>query len=198
MLYYFYLIAANFLQCVEGLQEVLSVTSDPEHVVLRYKDINVRVLKALQDPRAFGQQWTNKQVTRFLSECRDDIRFNFEAVDILIRAGLINLPQYDVYLAQCIDNGMNYMAVTLAVQIIQLFLIEDRSNQYVTESDLANTIEMLVKIATHTRQPPEGLANVIELLRQGHDQNVFFGDRAPAGPSVHIHNSILQVCYFFK
>ncbi|XP_031355964.1 CCR4-NOT transcription complex subunit 1 [Photinus pyralis] len=181
-------------KCVEGLQDgLMSVANDPDHVLHRYKEIYVRVLKTMQDPRAFGQQWTNKQVTRFLTECRDDLRYNLDAVDTLIRAGLVNLPQYDVALTQLMDNGLNYVAVNFATQLIPLFLIEERTNQNVTENDLPNTIEMLVKLATHTRQPPEGLANVIELLRQHHDQTTFFGDRAPHGPSIHIHNGILQV-----
>ncbi|XP_018332618.1 CCR4-NOT transcription complex subunit 1 [Agrilus planipennis] len=186
--------AVNLIQkCVEGLQDaLLSVSSDPEPVVLRYKEIYIRVLKALQDPRAFGQQWVNKQVTRFLTECREDLRYNLDAVNTLIQAGLVNLPQYDLALAHCLENGLNYMAVTFAMQLMQVFLIEDRNNQFVTESDFINTIDMLAKIATHTRQPPEGLANVIDLLRQNHDQAGFFGERAAAGPTVHIHNGILQ------
>lgn len=84
-----------------GLQDgLMSPPTDADHVVIRYKDIYIRVLKALQDPRAFNQQWTNKQVTRFLTECRDDLRYNLDAVDTLIRAGLVNLPQYDMSLAQ--------------------------------------------------------------------------------------------------
>lgn len=141
----------------------------------------------------YGQQWTTKQVTRFLSDCREDLRYNIDALDTLIRAGLVNLPQYDLALAQLMENGINYMAVNFAMQLVQLFLIEDRSNQFVSETDFGNTIEMLAKIQTHTRQPPEGLSNVIDMLRQNHEQSAFFGDRAPAGPTVHIHNGILQV-----
>lgn len=68
-----------------------------------------------------------------------------------------------------------------------------RSGQFVAESDLCNTVEVLAKIQTHTRQPPEGLGSIIDLLRQTHD-TPFFGDRAPIGPTVHIHTGILQVC----
>lgn len=175
----------------------MSVSSDSDPVVIRFKDIIVRILKSLQDPRLYGIQWTIKQVTRFLTDCRDDLRYNVDALDTLIRAGLVNLPQYDIALAQLMENGLNFMAVNFAMQIVQLFLIEDRSNQYVTEVDFCNTIEMLAKIQTHTRQPPEGLSNVIDMLRQNHDQTAFFGDRAPAGPTVHIHNGILQVCSNF-
>lgn len=179
---------------MEGLQDgLLSMANDPEHVVIRYKEIFVRVLKSMQDPRAFGQHWTNKHVTRFLTECREDLRYNFDAVDTLIRAGLINVPQYDCALAQCIDSGPNYIAIAFATQLVQLYLVEDRLTQFVSESDFTNTIEMLVKIATHTRSPPDGLTSLIEMLRQNHDQVGFLGDRTANGPCVHIHNGILQV-----
>lgn len=54
-------------QAVEGMLDGLtSVPNDPE-LMIRYRDIHLRVLKALQDPRAYGVQWTNKQVTRCVS-----------------------------------------------------------------------------------------------------------------------------------
>jgi hypothetical protein len=56
-----------FLQAVEGILDCLtSMPNDPE-LMMRYRDIHLRVLKALQDPRAYGMQWTNKQVTRYVS-----------------------------------------------------------------------------------------------------------------------------------
>ena len=52
------------LQAVEGLLDgLVSVPSDPE-LMLRYRDCHLLVLKGLQDHRAYGSQWTNKQVTR--------------------------------------------------------------------------------------------------------------------------------------
>jgi CCR4-NOT transcription complex subunit 1 len=54
-------------QAVEGMLDCLtSMPNDPE-LMIRYRDIHLRVLKALQDPRAYGMQWTNKQVTRYVS-----------------------------------------------------------------------------------------------------------------------------------
>jgi CCR4-NOT transcription complex subunit 1 len=51
-------------QAVEGILDGSpSMATDPE-LMIRYRDIHLRVLKALQDPRAYGMQWTNKQVTR--------------------------------------------------------------------------------------------------------------------------------------
>lgn len=182
-------------KCVETLQDgLMSVPSDSEPVIIRFKDIIIRILKSIQDPRIYSQQWVNKQITRFLTDCRDDLRYCVDAVETLIRAGLVNIPQYDVALTQLMDNGLNYMAVNFSMQLVQLFLIEDRQSQIITETDFCNTIEMLAKIQTHTRQPPEGLSNVMDMLRQNYDQTTaFFGDRASAGPTVHIHNGILQV-----
>jgi CCR4-NOT transcription complex subunit 1 len=177
---------------VEILQDTLVPSLSDDPVVMRFKEIIVRILKSFQDPRIFGQQWTNKLVTRLLTDCREDYRYNLEAVDTLIRSGLVHVPQYDMALAQCMENGVNYMGVNFAMQLVQLYLIDERSNQFVTDNDLCNTIEMLAKIQTHTRQPPEGLGNIIDILRQN-PETPFFGDRAPVGPTVHIHNGILQV-----
>lgn len=55
-----------YFQAVEGILDGLpSMANDPE-LVIRHRDIHLRVLKALQDPRAYGMQWTNKQVTRYV------------------------------------------------------------------------------------------------------------------------------------
>ncbi|KAL1517994.1 hypothetical protein ABEB36_001684 [Hypothenemus hampei] len=179
-------------KCIESLQDCLVPTlSDTDPVVLRFKDFNVKILKTLQG--IFSQQWVSKLVTRYLTDCRDEQqRYNIDAVDTLIKSGLVNVPQYDVSLAQCLENGLNYMGVSFAMQLIEHYLISDRSGQFLTESDLANTIDVLAKIQSHTRQPPEGLSSMIEILRQNHE-NSFFGDRIPVGPSVHIQSGISQV-----
>lgn len=62
-------------------------------MAMRYREIHIRVLKALQDPRMYGVQWTNKHIARCLMECREELRYNLEAVDCLIRAGLVHVPQ---------------------------------------------------------------------------------------------------------
>ncbi|CAB0005984.1 unnamed protein product [Nesidiocoris tenuis] len=48
---------------VESLLELVSTAADSD-VALRHKELYLRVLKTLQDPRAYGLQWTNKQITR--------------------------------------------------------------------------------------------------------------------------------------
>ncbi|XP_035741230.1 CCR4-NOT transcription complex subunit 1-like isoform X2 [Vespa mandarinia] len=183
-------------KAVEGLLDGPTISSGvtDSEIVLRYRELHLRILKCLQDPRAYGMQWTNKHVTRFLTECREDFRYNFEAVDCLIRSHLISLPQYDLALAQAMDAS-NAMATAFAMQLVQLYLIDERQTTHVTESDLFHTIEILVRIAHH-RAPPEGiplfrLTSLIESLRANHDPAVL-ADRAPAGPTAHIHSGILQ------
>lgn len=190
------------------------IPNDPE-LVLRYKDMHLRIVKALQDPRGFGVQWTNKQITRCLIDCREEYKYNLEAVDTLIRAHLIHLPQYDLALAHSMENGINYVAVAFCMQLLQHYLVEERGTSGVTESDMLNTIEVLVRIASHHRQPPEGLTNLIDMLRANHDQsqnsNNMVVERTPGaqtslnsglphfslnantGPAVHIHSGIHQV-----
>lgn len=154
-------------------------------VTARYRECHVLVLKALQDQRAYGSQWTNKHVTRCLVEHRDEYKYNVEAVDLLIRTHLVNLQQYDIHLAQVeishsvvislcdvtqakrsfniifslqsMENGLNYMAVAFAMQLARLYLLEEKQGSPVTESDLYNTVETLVRINTHTQgTAPEG------------------------------------------
>ena len=56
--------AIGLLQkAVEGLLEGLAAfPNDPE--IIRFRDAHLMVLKGLQDTRAFGQQWVNRQVTK--------------------------------------------------------------------------------------------------------------------------------------
>ncbi|XP_066592088.1 CCR4-NOT transcription complex subunit 1 isoform X2 [Prorops nasuta] len=183
-------------KAVEGLLDGSTISSGvaDSELILRYRDLHLRILKCLQDPRAYGMQWTNKHVTRCLSECREEFRFNFEAVDCLLRSHLINLQQYDMALAQAMDAG-NAMATAFAMQLVQLYLIDERQTTHVNESNLFHTIEILARM-THHRQPPEGislfrLTTLIDSLRANHDP-ALLADRTPAGPTAHIHSGIQQ------
>lgn len=41
-----------------------------------------------------------KMLHRCLIECRDEYKYNVEAVELLIRNHLVNMQQYDLHLAQ--------------------------------------------------------------------------------------------------
>lgn len=157
------------------------------------RDLYMRVLKLLEEPRVFGRAWTAAQVTRALNECRDDIKYNVDAVDLLIKAHLVNLQQYDVDLVHQMDNGNNYMAVNFAMQMVQMYLIDNRNNVHVTEADLYHTTEALHRLAEHPRiSPPEGLPALIEMLRLNKDPTTYLGEHSPLGPTAHIHSGIHQ------
>ncbi|XP_039763279.1 CCR4-NOT transcription complex subunit 1 isoform X3 [Pararge aegeria] len=184
-------------RAVEGLLDghIVQSGASAEHVELmtRYRDIHLRVLKLLEDNRVYGHVWTTKQITYCVTECRDELKYNLEAIDCLVRNHLINLPQYDLALAQLMDNGNNYVAVSFAMQLVQLYLVDDRNDIYATESDLYHCTDTLVRLTAQTRPPPEGLTTLIETIRINQDPSSFLGERSPLGPTSHIHSGILQV-----
>lgn len=57
------------------------------------------------------------------------------------------------------ENGLNYMAVAFAMQLVKILLVDERSVAHVTEADLFHTIETLMRINAHSRgNAPEGWA----------------------------------------
>ncbi|XP_072242747.1 CCR4-NOT transcription complex subunit 1 isoform X1 [Leuresthes tenuis] len=181
--------ALGLLQkAVEGL---LDATSGADaDLLLRYRECHLLVLKALQDGRAYGPQWCNKQITRCLIECRDEYKYNVEAVELLIRNHLVNMQQYDVHLAQSMENGLHYMAVAFAMQLVKLLLVDERSVSHVTEADLFQTIEALMRICAHSRaNAPEGLPQLMDVVRSNYEAMM---DRAHGGPNFMMHSGISQ------
>ncbi|XP_014349155.1 CCR4-NOT transcription complex subunit 1 isoform X3 [Latimeria chalumnae] len=181
--------ALGLLQkAVEGL---LDATSGADaDLLLRYRECHLLVLKALQDGRAYGSQWCNKQITRCLIECRDEYKYNVEAVDLLIRNHLVNMQQYDLHLAQSMENGLNYMAVAFAMQLVKILLVDERSVGHITEADLFHTIETLMRINAHSRgNAPEGLPQLMEVVRSNYEAMI---DRAHGGPNFMMHSGISQ------
>jgi CCR4-NOT transcription complex subunit 1 len=177
-------------KAVENLLEGLTVNVQAEPDMLaRFRDANLLVLKALGDPRAFGPTWTNRQVTVALVEAREEIRWNIDAVDILIRSTLVNLFEYDKFLAACLE-GNNPQALSFAMILAKIYLIDDRSNAQLIESDLFGTLEMLVQISNNSRNPPEGLVQLVDMIkinceRMEHNLQM-------SGPTSQLHSGIAQ------
>ena len=70
---------------------------------------------------------------RCLIDSREDHRYNIEAVDLLIRSSLVIMAQYDIFLVQLMENGLNMIAITFAMQLVQRYCIDDKINSHVTE-----------------------------------------------------------------
>merc|ERR1719273_2520944 len=125
-------------KAVESLLEGLTpgLQTEPE-MLARFRDANILVLRALADQRAYGPNWTNRQVTMALVEARDDIKWNIDAVDSLIRSSLLNLFEYDKYLAAAMETERNPGVINFAMMLVKIYLIDDRSNANIIESDLS-------------------------------------------------------------
>ncbi|KAK8770607.1 hypothetical protein V5799_012928 [Amblyomma americanum] len=178
---------------VESMAEGLShsLGADPETAV-RFRDAHLAVLKTLAE--GYGHPWAAKHITRFLLELREEIRWNVDVVDPLLRSGLLVLATFDLHLAQSMENGMNFPAVDFAKQLVRLYFSEARHGDYnLSESDLCNTLETLVRINAHSRQPQEGLSQVMEMLRSGSGGGaVEYGGVPSSGPMSMMHSGISQ------
>lgn len=176
---------------LEGLTPNLPVETEN---LARYRDANLLVLRALSDPRAFGPNWTGRQVTLALIESRDDIRYNLDAVDILIRSGLVSLLDYDKHLGSVLQNGENAIATAFAMHLCKIYLIDDRSNAHIIESDLFGTIEVLQKIANTSNRPPDGIVNLMEMIKMSSER--LEENLSMSGPTAQLHSGIQQAREF--
>ena len=134
---------------LEGLTPGLQI--EPE-MLARFRDANIIVLRALADQRAYGPNWTGRQVTMAIVDAREDIKWNIDAIDALIRSNLVNLFEYDKYLAACMDNGTTSV-IQFAMMLVKIYLIDDMSNAHIIERDLFVTIKVLSKIFNCGRTP---------------------------------------------
>lgn len=175
-------------KAVEGLLEGVAPLATDAELSLRYRDCHLIVLRGLQDPRGYGPMWTARHVTKFVCDCPPDLKFNVDAIDILIRSHLINMREFDLHLVQCIDNGHNLQALHFAIQLAK-YVSDEKHSPHVTENDLYHTIEALTRIA-HSRQNNEGLSSLLEASHNGPpSQSVGGGhhemgdNKAPGGPT---------------
>ena len=126
-------------------------------------------------------------------ECREEYRYNVEAIETLIRHHLVHVAQYDLHLAAGMENGLNYTAASFAMQLLQRFCVDDKASLEVI-NEFTNTIEMLARIAAHSRQAPEGLTTLIETIRQRTDSSLL--ERGPTGAASMMHSGINQAREF--
>lgn len=126
----------------------LLVSSESE-LNVRFRAGHMTLLKALQDPKACGPAWTAKCITRFICECREEYRWNVEAVEILIRSRLVVMKDFDSYLTQSINNSSNYTVASFALQLIGKFLNDPQDN--IREADFYRTLETLNRITQSNR-----------------------------------------------
>lgn len=49
--------------------------------------------------------------------------------------------------------------------MVKIYLIDNRSNAHIIESALFGTIEVLSNIANHSRTPPDGLVQLVDMIK---------------------------------
>merc|ERR1719187_399950 len=80
------------------------------------------------------------------------------------------------------------------MMLVKIYLIDDRSNAHIIESDLFGTIEVLSKIANISRTPPDGLVQLVDMIKMSSErieQNL-----AMSGPTAQLHSGIQQAREF--
>lgn len=87
-------------------------------------------------------------VLRCLIESRPELKYNTEAVDTLIRANLVNMLQFDAHLANAMEKGTNVLAMAFAMQLVQMYLVDERYSTNVTESDLYHTVSYISNLTS--------------------------------------------------
>ena len=111
-------------------------------------------------------------------------------VDSLIKSNLINLYEF---LAAFMESGKTSVT-QFAMMLVKIYLIDDRSNAHIIESDLFGTIEVLSKIANHSRTPPDGLVQLVDMIKMSSER--IEHDLAMSGPTAQLHSSIQQAREF--
>ena len=87
-------------------------------------------------------------------------------------------------------NGLNYMAVAFAKQMVKILLEDERTVAHITEADLFHTIETFMRINVPPRcNAPEGLPQLMEVVRSTSEAMI---DGAHGGPNFMMHSGISQ------
>lgn len=77
-------------------------------------------------------------------------------MDVLIRAGMLNISMYDMHLALSMENGTNFVSMVYVKQFLHHYLIDNRSNSPITENHFQATLETLSSIVINGLPIPDG------------------------------------------
>ena len=143
----------NAIQDLLVTVENITNGADPSHQInipltTRARDLYLVILKALADARAYGQQWTTKQITRSFLERQLNVSpqssppLSEDLFEILMRSGLINMSLLDVTLAQCIDQAQSPVALAFTFQFLKIY-----GPQGLHENDVPHIIMALLKLS---------------------------------------------------
>lgn len=104
-------------------------------------DVRLYILDGIQ---AFYRTLTS-EITIWLLFLDDEKKLDQTIVEGLIRYRLMNIADFDQYLAQLIDGGRNEKALVFAVHITRWCLMEQQHN--ITPSHLAFTLDVIIQLS---------------------------------------------------
>jgi len=180
---------------VESLLDIHVSGTHPEMPVAlkyRFRNCHLIVLRTLQDPRLYGSPYVSKEVTQILTNHREDIKFNVEVVELLIRCHLINVEVFDVYLAQSLERGMNFQSVQFAYKLLKVLFYDEKASAPITEAKFYNTLEVLAKVVSLRVNFPPMLPQLIETIKTNFDLTLEESQR-PKGATQVMHNALTRV-----
>eukprot|EP00850_Spirogloea_muscicola_P015627 SM000121S26024 [mRNA] locus=s121:298001:312953:- [translate_table: standard] len=102
-----------------------------------------------------------KELTSWVIYSHEERKYNKDITVGLIRAELIALSDYSVYLAKAMDGGRYAIATEFAIYLVKTCVIQE---SVVSAAELYNVIELLGKIAQRPGAP-ESLQQLVELAR---------------------------------
>eukprot|EP00250_Pteridium_aquilinum_P021342 c25093_g1_i1 orf=270-7661(-) len=102
-----------------------------------------------------------KEITSWVMYSDEERKYNKEIVVGLIRSELINLSDFNVYLAKLIDGGRNSGATEFAIHLVQTCVVQEN---VVTGIELSSVIEALGKVAQRSGSS-ESLQRLVEFAK---------------------------------
>jgi len=129
-----------------------------------HREVHVAILEALRD----SCKRLPKDLVSWLMYSDEQRKFHRDCIVALMKPGnILNLTEYDAYLAKAIDNGRNSVALDFAAFIVRRCILED---SLATPAQLFSTLEVLQKVGTRSNpasipSAPEGLSSLVESVR---------------------------------
>ncbi|KAH7284495.1 hypothetical protein KP509_34G056500 [Ceratopteris richardii] len=102
-----------------------------------------------------------KEITSWVMYSEEERKYNLDVVVGLIRSELIQLTDYNVYLAKSIDGGRNSTATEFAIHLVQTLVVQEN---LVSGIELLSVIESLGKVAQRPGAS-EPLQRLLEFLK---------------------------------
>lgn len=135
-----HLIMTNFYVFGNCLNSHVAI---PLRLIVYFREI----LDLFKQWEGIGPYRLAKFVTRVVIEVPQNLQFSNETIFHLVRNFLIIVPDYDVFLAKCIDNSKNSAALRFAMLFCKTFLVNEKQH-YINNEHLKLTLSTLQYLTT--------------------------------------------------